>query len=495
MRDIPPLRAPDFAPFQQALSDLALERVTELDQLLRRAAIPDVQRLMERGVLSAAELTRYYLARIRRYDGRLHSVVELNPEALELAAALDTERRAGRVRGPLHGIPLLLKDNIATGDRMHTTAGAAALLEAHADRDAFVAARLRAAGAVLLGKTNLSEWANFMSNRSSNGFSAVGGQTRNPRGRFDVGGSSSGSGAAVAARLAVAAIGSETYGSIISPAGRCGLVGHKPTHGLVSRDRIIPITDATDTAGPLASNALDAAILLHAIAGADPNDPATLGTAAHSGIALTPDFGTDALRGRLVGVVPGARRIDDGRIVRAALAALRAAGAVLVEITFAPPEVDFGPIMRHGFKHGVNAYLAATEAPVGSLAEVIAFNRRDMRRYAPRGQALLEAAEKDALTRDQYGELVRREREKSLAAVRGALQRQRLDFLLSFGTFAAYNMAGVPLLSMPAGALPSGEPYPLLLAADLGRDGELLAAGAALERTLREGSRGGKDLP
>ncbi|HWQ13688.1 MAG TPA: amidase family protein, partial [Roseiflexaceae bacterium] len=372
LRTFTPWRVLDFAPLEAALAQLPDARLAELECALRGATIPDMQRLMAEGALTAAELTLYYLARIRRHDvGRLRSVVEVNPEAPAIAAALDEERRVGRVRGPLHGIPLLLKDNIATGDRLHTTAGAAALLEAHADRDATVAARLRAAGAVILGKTNMSEWANFMTRRSSNGFSAVGGQTRNPHGRFDVGGSSSGSGAAVAARLAAAAVGTETYGSIISPAGQCGLVGHKPTHGLVSRDRIIPITDATDTAGPIARSVVDAAILLRALAGEDANDPATLGVQARLDGPDAPGAGADGLRGaRIAWLQHDARRAGDAEVRRATLDALRAAGATVVEAPFAPPKVAFEPIMLHGFKHGVNAYLEATGAPVHSLAEV-----------------------------------------------------------------------------------------------------------------------------
>ena len=486
LRDTPPLRALDFAPFDDALAGLSPARSAELDRRLRDASIPAMQRLMDAGALTAAELVLYYLARIRRYDARLHSVVELNPAALTDARALDDERRAGRARGPLHGIPILLKDNIGTGGEMHTTAGAAALLSAHCDRDAFLVTRLRAAGALILGKTNMSEWANFMSDRSSNGFSAVGGQTRNPLGRFDVGGSSSGSGAAVAARFAAAAVGTETYGSIISPSGCCGLVGHKPTHGLVSRDRIIPITDATDTAGPMARSALDAALLLHAIAGPDANDPATQGVSVRTDLDASTAMGADALRGARVGwLQPDVRRLGDAEAREAALAALRAAGAVLVDAPFAPPKVEFGPIMLHAFKHGVEAYLAATGAPVGSLAEVIAFNRRDMRRYAPRGQALLERAERQALTPDQYSALVRREREASLAAVRGVLREHRLDFLLSFHTYAAFNMSGAPILCLPAGRLAGGAPLALLLAADLERDAELLAAGQAFELARR----------
>jgi amidase len=478
-----PLRRPDFTPFVQALANIPHERFAALDAMLRDATVADIQRLMDDRALTAVELVLYFVDRIQRYDGRLLSVAELNPDALEIAAALDSMRKSGQSYGPLHGIPLLLKDNIGTGDALHTTAGAAVLLDARCDRDASVVARLRAAGAVILGKTTMSEWANYMSDHPASGWSAVGGQVRNPLGRFDVGGSSSGSGAAVAARLAVAAIGTETYGSIISPAGRCGVVGHKPTHGLVSRDRIIPITDATDTAGPLARNALDAMLVLAALAGEDEHDPAT--RIPRPALDVPTDFGAGALQGRRIGWVEhGARRLGDEQVRRAARGALVMVGAAVVDISLQLPGVDFGPIFDHGFKHGVAAYLEATAAPVCTLADVIAFNRCDLGRYAPRGQAILERAACSALSREAYDEMVQTNRERSLAAVRAVLAEHRLDFLLSFRPYAAYNMAGVPLLSLPVGVLPNGEPVPVLLAADLMQDAELLAAGRALQLAL-----------
>jgi amidase len=486
MFGLAPLRRPNLAPFAEELARVTRERLAVLDTLVRDATITDMQRLMDDRALSAVELTLYFIDRIQRYDGRLYSVAELNPDALEIAAALDRMRQTGQSYGPLHGIPLLLKDNIGTGDAMHTTAGTAVLLDARCDRDAFLVARLRAAGAVLLGKTNMSEWANYMSDRSASGWSAVGGQVRNPHGRFDVGGSSSGSGAAVAARLAVAAIGTETYGSIISPAGRCGVVGHKPSHGLVSRDRIIPITDATDTAGPIARNALDAALVLEALAGPDQNDTATMALSPTRRSGLTPASDPAVLHGKRIGwVEAGAHRLGDAPVRNAARAALITAGAEVVDITLDLPDVDFGPIFDYGMTHGVTQYLVATNAPVGTLAEVIAFNQRDLRRYAPRGQALLERAVRSTLTRAEYEELVRSNRERALAAVRGTLATHQLDLLLTFRPYAAFNMAGVPLLSLPIGYLTNGDPIPALLVADLGADAELLAAGRALELALQ----------
>jgi len=248
-------------------------------------SIAELQAQLTSGALTARQLTERYLARIEAVDRggpALNSVIEVNPDALTIAAALDAERQAGTVRGPLHGIPILIKDNLDTGDRMQTTAGSLALEGSHAAQDAFVAARLRQAGAVILGKTNLSEWANFRSSHSSSGWSSRGGQTRNPYALDrSPSGSSSGSGCAVAANLCAAAVGTETDGSIISPSNNCGLVGIKPTLGLISRAGIIPIAHSQDTAGPMARNVADAAALLGALTGVDPNDPATADSAGH----------------------------------------------------------------------------------------------------------------------------------------------------------------------------------------------------------------------
>jgi amidase len=249
-------------------------------------SIAQWQQLMESGAVSAVEIVLHYLARIDAIDRggpTLRSVLEVNPDAAAIAAELDDERRRSGPRGPLHGIPVLLKDNIDTGDRMTTTAGSLALEGHRAPRDAFLVARLRAAGAVVLGKTNLSEWANARSTRSSSGWSSRGGQTRNPY-ALDRNpcGSSSGSGVAVAADLAAGAVGTETDGSIVCPASVNGVVGVKPTLGLVSRAGIIPVAASQDTAGPMARTVADAAILLSAMAGADPGDPATRGADAHA---------------------------------------------------------------------------------------------------------------------------------------------------------------------------------------------------------------------
>lgn len=356
----------------------------DLDSILD-AGVREQQALMETGKLTSKTLVQRYLARIAAIDKagpRLNAVIELNPDAGKIAADLDRERKAGKVRGPLHGIPVLLKDNIATGDKMSTTAGSLALDGVRAARDAFVAARLRDAGAVILGKTNLSEWANMRSTHSISGWSGRGGQTRHPYALDrNTSGSSSGSGAAMAAALATLAIGTETDGSIVSPASICGIVGIKPTLGLVSRAGIIPIAHSQDTAGPMTRTVADAALLLAAIAGADPDDAATSampGKPADFAAALR----ADGLRGRRIGVARnffGNPAVD--KVIEAELAILSAQGATLVDVQV--PNVDkYGDteleVLLSEFRPDLEAYLSryAPHAPVKTMADVIAFNDR-----------------------------------------------------------------------------------------------------------------------
>jgi amidase len=348
------------------------------------AGVREQLALMEAGKLTSKSLVQRYLARIAAIDKagpRLNAVIELNPDASKIAADLDHERSTGKVRGPLHGIPVLLKDNIATGDRMSTSAGSLALDGVRSTRDAFIAARLRAAGAVILGKTNLSEWANMRSTHSVSGWSGRGGQTRNPYALDrNTSGSSSGSGAAMAAALATLAIGTETDGSIVSPSSICGIVGIKPTLGLVSRSGIIPIAHSQDTAGPMTRTVADAALLLAAIAGADPDDAATStmpGKPADFAAALR----TDGLRGRRIGVARnffGNHPAVDA-VIDAELAILSAQGATLVDVQV--PNADkYGDseleVLLSEFRPDLEAWLAgyAPHAPIKTMADLIAFN-------------------------------------------------------------------------------------------------------------------------
>ena len=350
--------------------------------------------------LVAAELKR--IAAMDRRGPRLNSIIAINPHALADARTLDVERRAGRVRGPLHGLPILLKDNIEAGDFAATTAGSLALAANRTGRDAPVAARLTAAGAIILGKTNLSEWANFRSPRSISGWSAVGGLTRNPYALDRTPwGSSAGSAAAVAAGLAFAALGTETDGSIICPAAANGVVGFKPTLGLVSRRLIVPLSPEQDTAGPIARTVADAATVLTAIAGTDPDDAATAGADAHrTDYAAALDAG--ALKGARIGVLRGVQTGSPKTdlVFDQALEVLKAQGAILVELKPLPKAqgeaigAAEGPSLRAEFKAAIEAYLAkaAPGVTVRTLDQLVAFNRATPAETALFGQENFEAA-------------------------------------------------------------------------------------------------------
>jgi amidase len=425
----------------------APHRFTPAPFELEETTIAALQEGLRSGKYTSRRLCEAYLARIEQLDGRgpaLRSVIETNPEALSLAAAADAERRAGRVRGPLHGIPVLIKDNIATGDRMMTTAGSLGLADAPAPRDAFVAKRLRDAGAIILGKTNLSEWANFRSTHSVSGWSGRGGQCKNPY-ALDRNpcGSSSGTGAAISANLAAVGVGTETDGSIVCPSSANSLVGIKPTLGLVSRRGIIPIAHSQDTAGPMARTVADAATLLGVLAGPDPDDPVT----AEAGTRGRPDYATfldpNGLKGARIGVARtkffGYSSAAD-RLVEAALDVMRQAGAVLVDPADVPHSGEYDDaeftVLLYEFKADLNAYLAGLgpAAPNKTLADLIAYNEKHRDRELPYfGQEIfVKSQEKGPLTDDAYIEALARCRRLSRTeGLDVVLAQHKLDALVA----------------------------------------------------------------
>lgn len=469
---------------------------------------------MAAGSLTSEQLTNYFLRRIDQLDRngpRVNSVIELNPEALAIARALDDERRAKGPRGPLHGVPVLLKDNIATHDRMQTTAGSLALAGSIAPKDAFIVARLRDAGAVLLGKTNLSEWANFRGNRSISGWSGRGGLTRNPH-MLDrsTSGSSAGSGAAVAADFCSVAVGTETDGSIVSPASYCGIVGLKPTVGLLSRSGIIPISSTQDTAGPMTRTVADAAVLLGSMTGIDPTDPAS----ARSNAALAKEDFTRfldpaALKGARIGVARNFfgwhRRID--AVMEGALKILRDQGAELVDPASLPGRAALGDaeyqLMLYEFKAGLNVWFAAlgADAPVKSVAELIAFNQRNANRELKffGQETLIEAEAKGPLTEARYLEAVAKARKWARDdGIDAVMDQHRLDALVApttgpahaldllsgdrgFGGSSSYAaVAGYPAITLPAGTI-FGLPMGLTFFGRAWSEGKLLGLAHAFE--------------
>jgi amidase len=433
---------PAFAAGAGAPANVSEVKPFELDEV----SLADLSAGLQSGKYTSRSLAEQYVSRIGEIDTNgpgLNSVIELNPDALALAESLDEERKSKGPRGPLHGIPILIKDNIGTADRMTTTAGSLALLGSTPLKDSAAARRLRESGALLLGKTNLSEWANFRSSHSSSGWSGRGGQTHNPYAHDrSPCGSSSGSGVAVAASLCAAAVGSETDGSIVCPSSANGIVGIKPTVGLISRAGIIPISHSQDTAGPMARSVRDAVILLGGLTGVDADDPATKVPGRRAAADYTKFLDRGGLKGARIGVVRKARDFDES--VRAALAnaygAMKQEGAVLidpVEIAslgkFDDSETD---VMLYEFKHDLNAYLAEAgpNVPVRSLKELIAFNET----YADRelqyfGQDLFVKAEKKGpLTDKSYldalakNHLLTREQ-----GIDGVMAKYRLDALVA----------------------------------------------------------------
>ena len=384
---------------------------------LDETTLADLQSAMASGRMTAHSITQQYLDRIHALDRTgptLRSVIEINPDALSIAGTLDRERKAGRVRGPLHGIPILVKDNIDTADRMTTTAGSYALGGSIPLQDATIAARLRAAGAILLGKTNLSEWANFRSTHASSGWSGRGGQARNPY-VLDRNpcGSSSGSGAAVSANMCALAVGTETDGSIVCPSSANGIVGIKPTLGLVSRAGIIPIAHSQDTAGPMARTVRDAAILLNVLAGVDPRDPATSSSSGHGQNDYTTFLDPNGLHGARIGVARtkffGYSDVTD-KLINGAIDAMKAQGAVIVDPAnietagkFDDSEFD---VLLYEFKADLNNYLASLgpKAPVKSLQDIIDYNGRHKDQEMPffGQEIMLQAQAKGPLTEKKY---------------------------------------------------------------------------------------------
>ena len=421
----------------------------------RELDIDALQALMENGELTSQELTQFYLDRIVVVDqnGRaLNSIIEINPDALAIAAALDAERRDSGPRGPMHGIPVVLKANIDTADAMETTAGSLAMKGHRPPADAFIVDKLRAAGAVILAKANLSEWANFRSNHSSSGWSSIGGQTHNPYGTLrNPCGSSSGSAVAVAANLTSVAVGTETNGSIVCPSSINGIVGIKPTLGLVSRSGIIPIAHSQDTAGPMARTVMDAALLLNAMVGADPADP--LGDTYPASV---PDFAAnlteDALEGARIGVYRnygGAgndARVD--AILEQTIETLRSLGAEVVD----PVEIDTEgmsdaqrEVLYYEFKADLNDYLENSSAPIASLADIIAFNEANAETVMPffGQERMLAAQAKGPLTEPEYLEALAASKRISQTAINQTLAELELDAFIAPTRGAAWMIDDV----------------------------------------------------
>ena len=449
---------------------------------LNELTIDELQKRMQTGELTSRSITEMYLKRIQAIDKNgvaLNSVIEVNPDAISIAEAMDKERKQENVRSAMHGIPVLIKDNIDSGDKMMTTAGALALEGNRAKKDAFIISRLRDAGAVLIGKTNLSEWANFRADRSSSGWSSRGGQTKNPYvlSRNPCG-SSSGSGTAVAANLCAVAIGTETNGSIACPSSLNGIVGIKPTVGLLSRSGIIPISHTQDTAGPMARTVRDAAIMLGVLAGEDTADTATLQAKGKTHSDYTSFLNTNGLKGKRIGVEKSMLKKHESvdKLLLEALETMKSNGATIIEVELIeklqgvyPPEFT---VLQYEFKDGVNRYLANAGAKVKSLTEVIEFNKANETKAMPFfKQDILESSDKTSgLDATEYKDALG----KILSITRGALdstmKEHQLnaicgpttgpawctdlingDFFTGYAVYSSAAIAGYPHITVPMG--------------------------------------------
>lgn len=482
---------------------------------LERETISSLGHKMLAGEVTARTLTQHCLDRITAHDGKLSAIIELNPDALDIADALDGERAKGTLRGPLHGMPILIKDNLDTGDRMMTTAGSLALVSSPAQDDAVVVKKLRDAGAVILGKTNLSEWANYRSTRSSSGWSSRGGQTRNAYDPLrSPGGSSSGSAVAVAAGFCVAAIGTETDGSIVSPSAMNSIVGFKPTVGMVARTGIIPISHTQDTAGPMTRSVADAAVLLAAICGSDPSDPITGDATAHCAVLRTMTLDPEALNGARIGVARNYGGFHEGidALLAQAIEDLRAGGAEVLDDLQLIPVEEMRPseavVMSTEFKVGLNNYLSkrADSSGLTSLDGLIAFNRDHTDAVMPWFQQ--ELAEKaqatGGLKEAVYLEAIRTCRQLSRAqGIDHLIKTHQLDAIIApttctpwlidwvngdnrtGGSAGPAAIAGYPNVTVPMGYV-HGLPVGLSFFSTAWRDAKLLnLAGGYESKTSR----------
>ena len=494
-----------------ALIIVLLAACADSEQDYSETNVADLHDQMQRGELSSEELVSWYIDRIESIDRAgptLNSIIEINPDALSIARSLDEEWRTSGPRGPMHGIPVILKANIDTADQMYTSAGSLALADHVPPADAFVVKRLRDAGAVILGKANLSEWANFRSTKSSSGWSSVGGQTLNPYDRRrSPCGSSSGSAVSVAANLTAVSIGTETDGSVVCPAGINGIVGIKPTLGLVSRSGIIPIAHSQDTAGPMGRTVRDAAILLTAMTGTDPDDEATADAETHHDYSA--NLTADALNGKRIGVIRswyGAgsdERVDD--IYTASIEKLKQAGAIIVDDI----KIDAGDmydaeyeVLLYEFRADLNLYLENSAAPLQSLADLIAYNDANAESVMPIfGQEILLAAEeKGPLTDDDYLAALETSKSISQSAVQNLVAEHELDALISptngpswlidhingdsfgIGSSSLAAISGYPSITVPAGFV-SGLPIGLSFVALPWNEKQLIEMAYAFEQT------------
>lgn len=489
-------KALEFSPFKESMEKINEERYKKLEELILNSDVIEIQEGYRNKSYSVEEVIAFYLKRIEMYDqNKLNTIIELNPDAIEIAKKLDKQLGEGKVDGNLFGIPVLLKDNIGTGDKMHNTAGAEALKNSKSDRDAFIVGKIRNADGIILGKANLSEWANYMTNKSSNGYSAIGGQTHNPYGNFDVGGSSSGSAASVAASLVPISVGSETAGSMIYPSSQNSVVGIKPSLGLLSRDRIIPIAEAQDTAGTIGKKVKDAVILFNELVGFDNNDKETEDAKEYESVDYTKFLDKDGLKGMKIGLVTDdildlLYRKGDKEILDKAVSDLKALGADVKEVKVGEEafQADYGKVLQYGYKHDVNKYLKNIGSQdIRNIEDVIKFNNEDLKNRAPYGQDLIENAQENNFTEKEIKIEIENNRKMTGEAIDKVLEDNDVEILLTLSNYLSgvYAPAGYPAITVPTGYRESGEPLGITLIASKFEDGKLIKAAYSYEQGIQ----------
>lgn len=464
----------DIEQFSDELNKMNDSKFEKIDKLVVNSTIEGIQNMYDTNRLSCEELVTYYLKKIEKYDiDKLNSIIELNPDAIKIAK----EKDKGDKKGKLYGIPITLKANIGTADKLHTTAGAYALKDSILDEDSFIVKRLREEGAIILGKANLSEFANYMTSKSSNGYSALGGQTHNPYGKYDVGGSSSGSAASVAAGFSVASIGTETAGSMVYPSSQNSVVGLKPSIGLVSRDRIIPIIEAQDTAGVVARNVKDTALILDTISAYDKNDIVTEEVKKHKE-DYTKYIEKDSIKGLKVAIVrPLVARDEEDEILNRIGKEFEGMGAKVTNTAFSKESnsIEMGKALEVGFKYDINKYLKVAKVNgINNLNDIIEFNKKDLENRAPFGQDLLEKSLEDKTSIEDYKKLIDKNKEAGSKEIDGILKDADVIVSLSNQAASLYAPAGYPALTVPTGYKSTGESIGVTFVASKFQDGKLI---------------------
>lgn len=472
----------DFTPFEDGLSKLTTEDMSRLSNLIIEKDISSLQANILKGKLTCEEIVLFYVNRIKQNDSSYNTVIQLNPNALRQAQALDNKISNDKNIKSLFSTVMLIKDNISDKD-MNTSAGAYVLKDLTTNRDSFIVNKLKEDDAIILGKSNLSEWSNYLTMLSSNGFSVLGGQTKNAYGKYDVGGSSSGSCASVALNFCNVSLGSETSGSLIYPASQNSVVALKPTLGLLSRDLIIPISEAQDTAGVIGKSVRDVSLVFKTTLGADKNDKLSNNAMNFDKTQLQTELNKTYLKGKKIALLK--ERSDRNKLIIEELLSL---GAIVKEVEIDPYSLntDMQSVLNYGIIHDLSKFLndPAVNSNVKSLEEIVAYNSKDESKRIPFGQSLHEAALDTSLSKDEYEKIVSNNRKLSQELIDGLLKEQDYDVIVSFSNdlSALYSPATYPALTVPSGYSDNGEPYGITFIGSLNDDYKLINIGYSYEQ-------------